>query len=52
MPIDSTSEMTLVDGDINGFGTQNFHGSTSYTCVESGAVSCSRRSPVWIYALS
>jgi hypothetical protein len=45
MHIDNTSETTI-------FGTEEFCGSSSRTCVGGGAVSCSRRSAVWIYALS
>ena len=53
MPIDGTSEITITNIDFSGcFGTKNLHGSSSYTCAEGGAVSCSRRLPVWIYALS
>jgi len=45
MHIDNTSETTII-------GTEVLHGSSSRTCVGSGGVSCSRRSAVWIYALS
>jgi hypothetical protein len=34
------------------YWTEVLRGSRSPTCVEGGAVSCSRRSAVWIYALS
>jgi hypothetical protein len=44
MPTDNTSENTII-------GTEVLRGSSLHTCVESGAVSCSRRSAAWIYAL-
>jgi hypothetical protein len=50
MPIDTTSNMTIM-GRI-GIGTDGPHGSTSRMCVESGAVSRSRRPLVWTYAFS